>query len=338
MKLDALDSKERRVLVTGGAGYVGAQLVPRLIDEGYSVTVLDTCWYGSDFFDNLRDTPRFKLVVGDIRDRATVRSAVAGCSDVIHLACISNDPSYDLDPNLGREVNFNAFKPLVDESKKSGVTRFIYASSSSVYGVKEEEQVTEQLPLEPLTDYSRYKALCEPILLATAADNFTVTILRPATLCGYSPRQRLDLTVNILTNHAYHNGVIRVFGGSQYRPNLHIDDMCRAYMHVLAEEPSRVQGRTYNVGWENRTVRDIAEAVASHFPDNVTLSIEPTNDDRSYRVSSDLIKRELGFTPEKTIDDAIVELKGALEYGLLPDSMSDSRYYNIKRMSEILGG
>ena len=228
------DNTHRKVLVTGGAGYVGAVLCPKLIQAGYRVRVLDTCWYGTEVLDSIGDDPSFELIVGDIRDAESVRAAVEGCTDVIHLACISNDPSYDLDPTLGESVNFTACAPMVDAAKRAGVGRFIYASYSSVYGVKEELQVTEDLPLEPLSDYFRFKAECETILLDYASDDFTVTIIRPATVCGYSPRQRLDVVVNILTNFAVNRGVIKVFGGDQYRPNLHIEDMCRAYLHVLA--------------------------------------------------------------------------------------------------------
>lgn len=326
----------RLVLVTGGAGYVGARLVPTLIEAGYRVRVLDTCWYGTDVFGDYADNPNFELIVGDIRDQATVNAAVIGCTDVIHLACISNDPSYDLDPLLGEEINFTAFEPLVRTAKAAGVSRFVYASSSSVYGVKEEERVTEDLPLEPLTDYSKFKAICEPILLEASSDQFVTTIIRPATLCGYSPRQRLDLTVNILTNHAINEQVIRVFGGEQYRPNLHIEDMCRAYIEVLRQPASKVNRQIFNVGADNMKVSEIAEIVASRVDGAVEVRVEPTQDLRSYRISSDRIAEAIGFRPKFTISDAVDDLQRAFVDGDLPNSLTDPTYFNIRRMNDIL--
>lgn len=326
----------RLVLVTGGAGYVGARLAPQLVQEGYRVRVLDTCWYGTDVFMDLENDPRFELIVGDIRDTTTVTAALQGCTDVIHLACISNDPSYDLDPQLGEAVNFTSFQPLVEGAMEAGVRRFIYASSSSVYGVKEEEQVTEDLPLEPLTDYSKFKALCEPILLAAGSDDFVVTVIRPATLCGYSPRQRLDLTVNILTNHAVNEGVIRVFGGDQYRPNLHIEDMCRAYLHILDQPAANVNGQIFNVGADNMTVREIANVVSGHVDGPVEVRVEATPDQRSYRISSERIAQAIGFRPQFSVSDAVTELQWAFSSDLLPGSLEDSKYFNIKRMNEVL--
>ncbi len=329
---------QRKVLVTGGAGYVGARLVPSLIAAGFCVRVMDTCWYGADVFGEHSSSPMFELVIGDIRNPDAVTCSMVGCTDVIHLACISNDPSYDLDPRLGQEINFTAFEPLVKAAKASGVSRFIYASSSSVYGVKEEERVTEDLSLEPLTDYSKYKAMCEPILLDAADENFVGTVIRPATICGYSPRQRLDLTVNILTNHAVNEKIIRVFGGDQYRPNLHIEDMCRAYLEVLQQPASKVNAQIFNVGADNMTVREIASVVAAHVAGPVDVRVETTLDQRSYRVSSDRIAQAIGFTPLFTVSDAVTDLQGAFAAGLLPGSFTNSKYFNIMRMKEVLKG
>jgi nucleoside-diphosphate-sugar epimerase len=330
--------KQRRVLVTGGAGYVGARLAPELLSAGYAVRILDTFWYGEEVFDGIVDKTSLELVVGDIRDADVVEVAVAGCTDVIHLACISNDPSYDLDPKLGEDINFKAFEPLVTAAKNAGVGRFIYASSSSVYGIKEEDEVTEDLPLEPLTDYSKYKALCEPILLAAGSDDFVVTVVRPATLCGYSPRQRLDLTVNILTNHAVNEGVIRIFGGDQYRPNLHIEDMCRAYLELLAQPAEKINGQVFNIGGANLTVSEIAGIVAGHVAGPVDLRTESSPDQRSYRITSSRIAEAIGFRPIRTVDDAVDELQAAFAAGRLPNAANDSLYYNIRRMNEVIAG
>ena len=326
----------RRVLITGGAGYVGARLVPVLLEAGFDVCVLDTCWYGTEVFGSYATHGRFELIVGDIRDPGCVDIAIKNCSDVIHLACISNDPSYDLNPKFGESINYSAFKPLVLASRNAGVNRFIYASSSSVYGVKEEERVTEELSLNPLTDYSKFKAMCEPELLELGRSDFAVTVIRPATLCGYSPRQRLDLTVNILSNHAINERVIRVFGGDQYRPNLHIDDMCRAYLELLIQPKQKIDGQIFNIGAQNVTVSDIAVIVADNIGGEVDVKFEATPDQRSYRISSEKIANAIGFVPNLTVKDAVIELKGAFNSGLLPDSLTNSKYFNIQKMNEIL--
>jgi nucleoside-diphosphate-sugar epimerase len=329
-------NKFERILVTGGAGYVGAVLVPKLLRSGYRVRVLDLFLFGEHVLDEVRGHAGLELVCGDLRNPDVVRQSVAGCDAAIHLACISNDPSFELDPALGKSINYDAFRPLVQAACDAGMRRFIYASSSSVYGVKQEESVTEDLSLEPLTDYSKYKALCEDVLREYQTPGFATVIVRPATVCGYSPRLRLDLTVNILTNHAYTNGRIRVFGGSQYRPNLHIEDMTDLYLRLLELPDDRVAGRTWNVGYENHTVLAIASQVRGVFADRqIEIVQEPTDDLRSYRICSDRIRRDLGFVPSHTIAQAAHDLVAAFRAGKIPDSMSDPRYYNIKTMQSV---
>lgn len=321
----------KRVLVTGGAGYVGSNLVPKLLDAGYEVAVLDLFIYG-DVFAGLNGNARLSQIKGDLRNPADVRKALAGCDAVIHLACISNDPSFDLDPQLGRSINFDCFRPLVRASKEAGVRRFIYASSSSVYGIKQEQDVHEDLALQPLTDYSRFKAMCEEVLLEEREPGFNTVILRPATVCGYAPRLRLDLTVNILTNLAINNGRITVFGGEQLRPNLHIEDMTDLYLRLLEAPDAAVDGKIWNAGYHNLKVMEIAEKVRAKIGTEVEIVVTPTDDHRSYHVSSERIRRDLGFVAKRSVEDAVVDLRDAFRAGKVPDPMGDDRYYNIRRM------
>jgi len=323
------------VLVTGGAGYVGSVLVPKLLNAGYKVKVLDLFIYGEDTLQSVRDNPNLQLIKGDIRDRALLEKSLPGSDAVIHLACISNDPSFELNPDLGKSINYDAFPDLVDVSKDSGVHRFVYASSSSVYGLRDEDNVTEDLALLPLTDYSKFKALCEDVLLKKQGKGFVPLILRPATICGYSPRLRLDLTVNILTNHAVNNNKISVFGGEQKRPNLHIEDMTDLYVQTLKFEDDLIDGKVFNAGYENHKVMDIAKMVKQGVGGDVDIVTVPTDDNRSYHISSEKIRKELGFTPNHTIDDAVTDLVGAFGKGSIPDSMTGDRYYNIKVMQSL---
>lgn len=328
--------KPSTILVTGGAGYVGAVLVPQILARGYRVKVLDLFIYGDDVLDAVKNHPNLELIKGDLRDQALLRRVLPGCDTVIHLACISNDPSFELNPGLGKAINFDAFAPLVEISKACGVRRFIYASSSSVYGVKEAENVDESMSLEPLTDYSKFKAMCEEILLRYQSPEFTTVIVRPATVCGYSPRQRLDVIVNILTNHAVNTGKVKVFGGDQKRPNIHIQDMVDVYLMLLELPAEKIAGRIYNAGTENHTVRQLATMVRDIIgPDKVQTETVPTNDNRSYHISSEKIARELGWRPRHSIEEAVRDVAQGIADGRLKDTMTASRYFNIKRMQEI---
>lgn len=320
------------VYVTGGAGYVGSILIPKLLAEGYKVSVIDLFIYGDDVIE---DHPNLTKIKGDIRDAELLGKTIPGHDVVIHLACISNDPSFDLNPELGKSINLDAFEPMVQIAKEGGVKRFIYASSSSVYGIKDEPQVTEDMELTPLTDYSRFKAMCEEILAKYQSDDFTTVTIRPATVCGYSPRLRLDLVVNILTNLAINKGQITVFGGSQKRPNIHIEDMTDLYVQLLDMPSEKIAGGIYNAGYENHPVAELASIVKDVVGDQVEIVTSPTDDLRSYHVSSQKIRDELGFIPSRTIDDAVKDLKKAFDEGKVPDSLSDPRYFNVKLMNLI---
>ena len=328
-------ARKWNVMVTGGAGYVGSCLVPKLLVAGHKVSVLDLFIYGEDVFNGVGGHPNLRCVRGDMRDPAVVATALDGADAVIHLACISNDPSFELDPDLGKSINFDCFQPLVRASKAAGVRRFIYASSSSVYGIKQDENVTEDLTLEPLTDYSKFKAMCEEVLDREREPGFVTLTLRPATVCGYAPRLRLDLTVNILTNHAINNGKITVFGGAQRRPNINVEDMTDLYLRCLQYPDEMIDGKVFNAGYENHTVMQIAEMVRANVGEAVEIVATPTDDNRSYHVSSEKMWRELGFVPRHTIDDAVASLTAAFAAGKVPNAMTDPVYYNVKLMQEI---
>lgn len=325
----------RNVMVTGGGGYVGSALVPKLLEAGHNVTVLDLYLYGHRVFDGHHEHPGLKECRGDIRDIRAVTDAIKGCDSVIHLACISNDPSFELNPALGKSINLDALRPLVRAAKDAGVERFIYASSSSVYGVKKEPEVTEDLALEPLTDYSRFKADCEAILEEEREPGFVTLTLRPATVCGYARRLRLDLSVNIFANQAYHNRRITVFGGSQKRPNINIEDMTDLYARSLDYPDELIDGQVFNAGYENHSITELAAMARDVVGEDVEIVTTPTDDLRSYHVSSEKLRRVLGFEPRHSIRDAIESLYEAFQKGLVPDAMDRDVYYNIRTMQAV---
>jgi nucleoside-diphosphate-sugar epimerase len=328
----------KNVLVTGGAGYVGHVLTPRLLEAGYNVTVYDTLFFGC----RLPNSPNLRVIKGDIRDTAKLGAALAGQDAVLHLACISNDASFELDEKLSETINYQCFEPMVVAARNAGVRRFVYCSSSSVYGVSDAPDVTEEHPLVPLTLYNKFKGMCEPLLFKHQADDFAGVVIRPATVCGYSLRTRLDLSVNILTNHAVNKGTITVFGGAQMRPNLHVDDMANAYLLMLDAPQDKIQGEIFNIGFQNRSIADIAgivkKVVEEEMPEKGEIKIvtTPTNDMRSYHVNSDKVGRVLGFVPKHTIEDAVRDLACAFRNHLLPNSFDDDWYYNVRTM-KVLG-
>lgn len=327
----------KNVLITGGAGYVGHVLTPRLLAEGFNITVYDILFFGC----RLPNSPNLRVIAGDIRDKDKLEAAMKGQDAVLHLACISNDASFELDENLSKTINYDCFEQIVVAAKSAGVKRFVYCSSSSVYGVSNSPQVTEEHALVPLTLYNKFKGMCEPILWKHKADDFTGVVLRPATICGYSPRTRLDLSVNILTNHAVNKGVITVFGGEQMRPNLHIEDMVDAYHLMLTAPHERIHGEVFNIGFQNHSIADLArmvkKVVREEMPEKGEIDIitTPSNDNRSYHVNSDKIRRVLDFAPKRSIEDAVRDLTRAFRNHLLPLSFEDDWYYNVRLMKKL---
>ncbi len=328
----------KNLVITGGAGYCGSRLVPQLISQGYNVTVYDTLFFGHDFLP--QESENFHLVQGDIRDTQKLRQVFHDQDAVVNLACISNDASFELDESLSTSVNLDAFEPMVLAAKSAGVKRFIYASSSSVYGVSDQKDVTEEHPLLPLTLYNKYKGVCEPILKKHTDEKFTGLIFRPATVCGYSPNMRLDLSVNILTSLAINKRQISVFGGTQMRPNLHIQDYCNVIDIFLSADSKLIQNEVFNVGYQNLTINEIALMVKNivelEFPGSpIEIVTTKSDDNRSYHINSDKIARILGFKPKYSIEQAILEICNAFREGKIPDSLEDDKYYRVKKLKRI---
>ena len=331
--------KFKSVFVAGGAGYVGSSLVSDLLSLGHKVTIYDIMYFGDDFLP--KNNPNLKIIKGDIRDNEKIKLECKGHDAFVNLACISNDASFELDEKLSKSVNYDAFEPMVVAAKKSGIQRFIHASTSSVYGISEEDNVKEDHPLVPLTLYNKYKALCEPLLFKHTSSNFEGVIFRPATVCGYAPRQRLDLSVNILTNFAFNKKEIKVFGGDQLRPNLHIKDYCDVVKLFLESEKQKIENQIFNVGYQNLSINKIAILVKKVVQnelkniDEIKIKRTSSDDNRSYHINSDKIKNALGFTPKRSIEMAAGDLCKAFKNGILPNSFEDDIYFNVKRLKRI---
>lgn len=324
------------IFVTGGAGYVGTRLVESLLKDGHNVVVYDTFYYGN-FLPWNREN--LKVVLGDIRNRELLQESIPENSIVLHLACISNDASFELRPELSKSINRDAFTNLIEAAIKKNVKRFVYASTSSVYGVSAQKDVREDHPKKPLTLYNEYKAFCEPILMQQSIGSFESVIFRPATVCGFSPRMRFDLSVNILTASALFNNVINVFGGSQLRPNLHILDYINVAKLLLRDD--RCVGQIYNVGSQNLSIRQIAETVRDTLIqidskyESLELRFEESNDLRSYHINSDKIKNELDFVPSYTIQDAVKEIHAAFMEKRFPLGFDHYLYHNVKTLRNL---
>ena len=306
----------KKIFITGGAGYVGCRLVDDLLKKKFDVTVYDAMHYSDSFLP--KNNENLKIIKGDIRDTEYLKKTSKNHDVFVHLACISNDASFILDENLSKTVNFDSFEPMVKAAKENKIKRFIYASSSSVYGVSDKTDVREDHPLLPLTAYNKYKGLCEPILLQYADNEFETVIFRPATVCGYSPRMRFDLSVNILTCHAISNNKIRVFGGDQLRPNLHIQDYSDCVQLLILAEKHKIQKQIFNVGFQNLSIMNIAKLVKKELETNfsykdIEIVRTDSNDNRSYHINSDRISNLLGFKPKYTIENAVHEITKCFE-------------------------
>jgi nucleoside-diphosphate-sugar epimerase len=329
----------QKILVTGGFGYVGSRLTPHLLSLGHQVRVIDLMLYTDVGLDALKADPsfpqwqsRFELVRGDIRDPQAVARAVAGMDTVIHLAAVSNDPTGDIDEVLTRQVNFDALGLLIAQARGAGVKRFINASSSSVFGVRDVADINEAIEPDPITFYSKYKMLGEWLVTAAASPDFCSVNIRPATICGYSPRQRFDLTVNKLTADAVRKRVITVHGGEQRRPNVGITDMINLYGLLVDVAAKKINGRTFNFGFENLKVIEIAQVIQGELKDlNVEIKVTDTLDKRDYHISSAKILRELAYQPVNSIRSEVANLRRALDRGAFPD-IDAAEHYNMKFM------
>ncbi|MCS3429814.1 NAD(P)-dependent oxidoreductase [Klebsiella sp. BIGb0407] len=332
-------NRNSAVLVTGGAGYIGSRLIPKLLAAGYKVRVLDALYF-TNGLEGLMNHPALEFIKGDIRDPLLVEQSLPGVDTVVHLAAVANDPSFNSAPELGQSINIDCLPHLMSTAKRLGCRRFIYASSASVYGINSEPFVDERQPCVPITDYNRFKAEGEKILYELTDSSFETVAVRAATVCGWSPRQRLDLTVNILTASALARGEITVFGGTQYRPSVHIGDLTRLYtMLVERESLGEVCGTAINVGYENHTVTDIAnqvkEIVDRYFLISVPINTINSDDVRSYRLDSRRVQQILGFEFIYSIRDAIVEICEQWQSGNFNDScdvLLDIRYHNLRNM------
>jgi len=328
----------KKLIIFGGGGYCASVLIPQLVSDDWDVTAYDTFWYGTD---HLPKVPNLHLVQGDVRDLDKIKDSLKGKEYVLHLSCISNDASFELDEKLSTSVNLDSFEPLVMAAKQAGVKRFVFASSSSVYGVSDSPSVTEDHPLVPLTLYNKYKGMCEPLLFKHTDENFVGVVFRPATVCGYGPRQRLDLSVNILTNHAVNKGKITVFGGDQLRPNLHVQDYADLCKLLLTAPSNKVSNEVFNCGFQNMSIMSIAQivkkVVEEIFPEKGSIPIDVTTSDdpRSYHINSEKIASTLNFKPKHSIEDAVRDLCKAFKEGKLPNSFDDNKYFNVRTMKAI---
>jgi nucleoside-diphosphate-sugar epimerase len=308
-----------KIFVTGACGYKGTVLVPKLLDLGHEIRAFDIMWFGNF----LKPHENLEVIEGDIRDIDSVN--LDGVDVIIHLASIANDPCGDLNPKLTWEVSGLATMQLADKAMREGIKHFIYASSGSVYGVKEEAQVTEDLILKPISEYNKTKMVAERVLLSYSND-MLVQIVRPATVCGFSPRMRLDVSVNLLTMQSLTNKKITVFGGQQVRPNIHIEDITDVYLHLLkiGDKASGI----FNAGFENLKIIEIAEMASKYNPSEIVIT--ESNDPRSYRINSDKLIAT-GFTPSRNVEMAVNELIVKFKTGELKN---EKHFYNLHWMQE----
>lgn len=326
----------KKIFLIGGAGYIGARLVPILLKKNYIVKVYDIFF----FKNKLKKHKNLKIVKGDIRNISKLHKEMKGYQILIHLACLSNDPSANIDKEFTKSINLNCFEDIVISAKNLNFERFIYASSASVYGISNKKNVKENHPLKPLTIYSKCKKACEKILQKYSTNNFATIIFRPATVCGYSPRMRFDLSVNILTNHAYNNSKIKIFGGNQLRPNLHILDYCRAVLFLIKADKKKVNKEIFNVGNENYSINQIANIVKKTVElktrKKITFVREKTNDKRSYHINSDRIYKKLKFKTKENIKSAIIEVINALKRKEFKNTLKSKEYFNIEIVKRTL--